>query len=466
MKPAETTAAAFAADVRRWREEWFLYQRSEGFWKVKSREWMKMQAGRFMDACGVAHTQTGKGNFLEAVLTKTLLDDDVRPPCWTGAMAHRNDTRHVYMSFRNGILDLDEWLDSGRLDRALHKPSSDFWTRCALPYAFDPEATCPRFEEAVKVWQEAPEGQLLLQGWAGYCFVPGHPEQVFLLNIGIGNDGKSQYAEVLKALVGEENVGSAGLEAFDPKKEFGLEPLLGKLLNITGDANDLDRVGEGVLKAIVGGDSVVVNRKHIAALHERLPCKFMLNANQLPPFRDRSEGIWRRLLLLNWNPVPAAKRVKDFGKLIVAKEIAGVFNWALTGYSHVKAKGFDDLRGGVVREAITEARAEVQKERQFFEERIGFDTNPDTKIRLSKEQLYHAYEQYCRANGIKKGLYGDNLAKALLNYLREKHPDHAEWIKTKCRHRSRVVEGDKGSVQMMFYRGVWLLRDNVEMDAP
>ncbi|MCK6471509.1 MAG: phage/plasmid primase, P4 family [Planctomycetes bacterium] len=449
-------ASSPIAALKRWRQEWYLWRRELGFWDRKESEWMRVQAGRFMNSMGVSHTEQGKTNLIGAVQSLVYLGEKVRPPCWIGSAADKMDPKHVYVSFRNGVLDLDAWLKTGQMDKSLFKHSPDFWTRCGLPYDFDPSAKCPRFMEAVQQWQPDGDAQLLLCAWAGYCFVPGHPQQCFLLNIGPGGDGKSQYATVLTALVGEENVGSVGLEAFDPKQQFGLEPLLGKTLNITADANDLDRVGEGVLKAIVGGDSVAVNRKHIAALHEPLPCKFMMNANQLPPFRDRSEGIWRRLLLLNWRPVPEGKRIRDFGRRIVESEIAGVFNWALTGYEHVKAKGFDDLRGERVKAWLAEARSEVQKERQFFEECIGFDPVQNTK-KLSKEALYFAYEEYCKANGIKKGLYGDNVAKAMMNFLRERFPEHAGFLDEKCKVRHRVAE--EGSRQRTFYAGVWLLSD-------
>jgi phage/plasmid-associated DNA primase len=36
-------------------------------------------------------------------------------------------------------------------------------------------------------------------------------------------------------------------------------------------------MGEGVLKAIVGGDPITIDRKHKSAITERLQCKFMMN---------------------------------------------------------------------------------------------------------------------------------------------------------------------------------------------
>jgi len=455
------------ADVRRWREDWYLWHAKRGSWLAKSPEWMDAELGRWIERAGVPLTSAAVGNVKTAVRSKTFLDDGVRPPCWTGEslkrLADAGRAGHVFVTFENGVLDLDHWISTGLLGESLLPHSPDFWTQCALPYAFDPDAQCPDFTQALAQWQPNPDGQLLLQAWAGYCFVPGHPEQKFLLNLGPGGDGKSQWATVLAALVGAVNVAWVGLEAFDPRKDFGLEPLLGAVLNITPDANDLDRVGEGVLKAIVGGDAVTVNRKHKRAIHEPLPCKFMMNANQLPPFRDRSEGIWRRMLLLHWEPVPEAKRVRDFGARIVASEVPGIFNWAVRGYESVRANGFSVPKAGMVQQNISDARSEAQKERQFFDERVGYDA--EEKVVTAKSDIYVAYEGHCKENGVRATLYGDNLIKALLAYLAEKHPEHAKKIKA-CSVQRRVVEADEGTRKKRFYKGIYLLRDGGDDTLP
>jgi putative DNA primase/helicase len=351
-------------------------------------------------------------------------------------------------------------LNLDKPEEGLLPHSPDFWTLCSLPYDFDIGATCPRFEEALALWQPSEEAQLLMQAWAGYCLLPGNPEQVFLLNQGEGGDGKSQWATVLRALLGERNVQGVGLEAFDPKNRFGLEPLLGAVMNIVGDANDIEKMGEGVLKAIVGGDPITIDRKHKSAITERLQCKFMMNCNTLPPFRDRTEGLWRRIILLLWEQaIPKEKRIKDFGEVIVQAEVQGIFNWALCGYHRVKKEGFNVDPMGRVQRGISEARGTIQKEREFFEDCLGWDPDPNTNVSLTLPALVHAYQDWCRAHNNKANLYGQNLAKCMLSWLKDTYPAHREKFVTgtgSIKQRKLCKDDDESSKRQWTYVGVFL----------
>ena len=451
------------ADIKRWREDWFLWERSKGAYRQRSREWLRGQLARWITSQGVQMTVSSVSNTEEGLRSLTYLDEETRPPCWVNAEKERNKNG-LYVSFKNGILNLD------KPDEGLLPHSPDFWTLVSLPYDFDIEATCPQFEEALAMWQPSEEARLLMQAWAGYCFIPGNPEQVFLLNQGEGGDGKSQWATVLRALLGERNVQGVGLEAFDPKNRFGLEPLLGAVLNIVGDANDIEKMGEGVLKAIVGGDPITIDRKHKSAITEKLPCKFMMNCNQLPPFRDRTEGLWRRVLLLLWEQViPQEKRIKDFGDVIVAKEVQGIFNWALCGYHRVRKSGFCVDPLGRIQRGLAEARSTIQKEREFLDDCVGWDPDPGTKVMLTLPALVGAYQSWCREHNNKANLYGQNLGKCLLSWLRETYPEHKTQFASSgagsIKQRRPVVADDESTKRQWVYRGVYLRREAPELQV-
>ena len=437
------------AEIKRWRENWYLWRAKRGCYEQQSREWLRGQIALYLAEQGISLTVNAVSNVEEALKAYTLLDDNLRPPRWI------NDREGVYVSFKNGILNMDD----DELQLIPHSP--EFFTLVSVPYDFNPEATCPKFEDAVNLWMPDSDSQMLLQDWAGYIFMPGNPEQVFLLNQGEGGDGKSQWATVLRALVGDDNVSGVGLEAFDPKNRFGLMPLLGKVLNIVGDANDIEKMGEGVLKAIVGGDPITIDRKMISAVTERLDCKFMMNCNQLPPFRDRSEGIWRRMLLVVWNQViPEEKKVRDFGDVVVREEIQGIFNWALCGYHRVRKYGFTTRKGQRIQQHLFDARNTIQKERAFFEDEIGFDPNPETEVVTPLDEIVKAYRAWCERNNNRASLYGDNLAKAMISYLRTKHPEHSSVINN-IKVRRVVNDMDVRSKRRWVYRGVYILRDAV-----
>lgn len=442
----------------RWRQDWYEWAASSGYYARKSDEWMKAQAVQFMGEQGIPVSSTAWSNFQTALIGQAFLDDDIRPGHWTcniDGVLRRKDGCYVVM--KNGILDIEF------PERPLLPQSPDYWCINGMNYNFDPKAQCPKYMDAVAQWQGQTNGETyamqLLQDWAGYCLEPGNREQKFLLCRGDGNDAKSTYSSIVRALVGEKNCAAVGLEAFDPKKNFGLWPLLGKTLNQTGDASDLDRISEGMIKSITGGDPVTIDRKNKDPITDVLPVKFMMNCNQMPMFKDQSEGIWRRMLVLDWKPIPEAKVIKDYHKVLIDEEISGIFNWALEGFHRVRKQGF--TRQGVLITSMDAARASIQPEQSFFEESIGYDEAPDTTFRAFSDALVEAYRDYCTRHNVKAYLYEENLGKALKKWLRRRLmaggmeesqiSDRLENLK----QRTSIKEVDSKK-RKTYYKGIWI----------
>src|SRR5262249_54524254 len=148
-----------------------------------------------------------------------------------------------------------------------------------------------------------------------------------------GANGKSVVCAVLQGLLGEGNVSTVPLELFADK--FRLAGTLGKLANLVAEVGELDRVAEGQLKAFVGGDAMEFERKFKAAFTARPTARLVLATNNPPAFSDKSDGIWRRMLLLEFGvQIPEEERVAGMdsvGWWAEAGELSGVLNWALAG---------------------------------------------------------------------------------------------------------------------------------------
>src|SRR5262249_35352780 len=136
----------------------------------------------------------------------------------------------------------------------------------------------------------------LAQEWAGYCLTRNTDAQQFLIAFGDGGNGKSAFGAGLTAMLGEGNVSHVGLEAFGER--FGLMPPVGKLITLTDGLGELDRCAEGKLKWFTAGSQVTIDRKGIAPLEVVPTAKLMFNTNAPPKFSDRTDGVWRRLILM------------------------------------------------------------------------------------------------------------------------------------------------------------------------
>ena len=128
---------------------------------------------------------------------------------------------------------------------------------------------------------------------------PNHTREKMAILYGEGNNGKGTFQAMLTNLIGIENIST--LTPHDFSGEFKLEMLQGKVCNIGDDISNkyLDDVSN--LMSIVTGDPVAVNRKGKSVITARLKLLNIFSANKLPKVRNKSQGAYRRLLIIPFN---------------------------------------------------------------------------------------------------------------------------------------------------------------------
>ena len=128
---------------------------------------------------------------------------------------------------------------------------------------------------------------------------PNHTREKMAILYGEGNNGKGTFQSMLTNLIGIENIST--LTPHDFSGEFKLEMLQGKVCNIGDDISNkyLDDVSN--LMSIVTGDPVAVNRKGKSVITARFKLLNIFSANKLPKVRNKSQGAYRRLLIIPFN---------------------------------------------------------------------------------------------------------------------------------------------------------------------
>jgi hypothetical protein len=153
---------------------------------------------------------------------------------------------------------------------------------------------------------------MLLQEIFGYCLTFDLRQQKFFLLEGGGGNGKGVVLGVLRALLGPENVSSVSLAGLHAR--FELASTLGKLANITSESDNVRQVDEAVLKQFTGQDAMQFEKKYRDSFSGVPTAKLIIAVNSRPPFRDRSDGLWRRLILLPFPVgIPEERQNKDLG---------------------------------------------------------------------------------------------------------------------------------------------------------
>lgn len=328
-------------------------------------------------------------NVLQALKSLVLIRSDIAQPSWLEGQRNRKSC----IALENGLLDLDALL-SNRQD-VLTAHTSKWFSPVCLPYRWDPEASCPGFQNFLReIFEGDTERINLLQEWFGLCLVADMSFQKFLILLGEGANGKTAVLTVLTKLLGEANVSHVPLELFGQR--FQLAPTLGKLANIVSEIGDCNRVDEAILKSFVAGEPVHIDRKRLSPTQASATARLILATNNLPAFADRSSGLWRRLTIVPFHVVvPPNRQDRELTDKLL-EELPGIFNWAIEGLRRLQArKNFTEPP--VCREALNEHRLGSNPARAFLTDEMEFCEGAGTP----SGDVYQHYKFWCGEHGSK-----------------------------------------------------------------
>jgi phage/plasmid-associated DNA primase len=130
----------------------------------------------------------------------------------------------------------------------------------------------------------------------------------------------------------------------------------------------------------------------------------MFNANTPPRFVDRSEGVWRRLILLPFNVrIPEKDRRPELatvGWWTKSGELPGILNWSLEGLQRLRARKFQFTTPEVCRIAADQHRTDCNPARAFL---LECYVRHDDGVVPARE-VYDAYRCWCDLNGYRSTL--------------------------------------------------------------
>ena len=340
---------------------------------------------------------------------------DLRPDTWLdGRGGH-------FVSCRNGVLDI------GTGELVPHSP--DWFSFTTLPFAYNPNATCPGFEEFLSsVWDGDGELKEALQLWMGYVLTSAMTQQKFAVVIGESRAGKSTLARVIEGIVGKKNTEACSLGQFG--SDFGLAPLLGKRLAIFNDAQKLPgSAGELAterLISIVGNDPQSVNRKNRDMLTTRMPLKVMLVCNEIPQFVNAREALTRRMIVFPFKKSFHGREDTALGDRLQG-ELPGILNWALDGARAILG-GQKLKQSSAGEEAVEEIAEMLDSVRGFMNDVVRFtsDARAATAF-VANTRLFEAYRRWCQDAGVmpkgKKKFLREFASKTEGRVLKEKSLD-------------------------------------------
>jgi P4 family phage/plasmid primase-like protien len=334
-------------------------------------------------------------------------------PSWISNDPSKNNN---WLAFQGGLVQMQLAINGTPLFEN-HTP--EFLTTAIMPFHFMQNAQCPRWLQFLAETFDGDPAQILrLQEWFGAHIDLALRLEKFAMFVGEGSNGKSVVLRVLAALLGAINIVSIPLDKLGERFQAGR--LRGKVANIVSDLEDTDKAAEGLLKMLVSQEEITGEHKNQHPFTFVPKARHTFATNVFPRFRDRSNGLWRRLLLFVFNNVvPEGRQDIRLADKIVERELPGIFNWALEGAKRLQANGRFSESELCTREAAR-YRVECNPVAEFLD-KCCFTGEGH---RAQKHLAYELYGDWCKQNGYKalsNGRFGREL-KRLLPQLGETRP--------------------------------------------
>ena len=295
------------------------------------------------------------------------------------------------IAFRNGIYDI--------INDAFIPFSPEHIITNKIEWDYNPDAYYDLTDNVLnKLACQDKEIRALLEECIGYTFFRRNELGKFFILTGEGSNGKSTFLAMIKTILGDIN--TSALDLKELSERFKTAELFGKLANIGDDIGDDFVTNTGVLKKLVTGDRLNVERKGQNPFDFNNYSKLLFSANSIPRMGKGKDtaAILRRIIIIPFN----ARFTKDDA------DYDPFIKYKLTSQQSIEyliQLGIQGLKRILINQQFTES-TKVKKEIEEYEESnnpiiLFFKETPITDIqRNTTNSVYTMYQEFCIRNKV------------------------------------------------------------------
>jgi len=307
----------------------------------------------------------------------------------------------------NGTLMLDGTFTEGKPDIVRNR----------LPVSYRPDAPKPVLWLSFLDGLLYPEDIPTLQEFIGYCLIPSNKGQRMMVIKGNGGEGKSQIGAVLGRMLGNSmKDGSIGKISENRFARADLEHIL---LCVDDDMRMEALRQTNYVKSIVTAQGKMdLERKGKQSYQGWMFARLLAFSNgDLQALYDRSDGFYRRQLVLTTKEKPAGRMDDPDLAQKMKAEVEGIFLWAFEGLQRLVANNFkftESERTKANRESVKRDNNNIF---DFMESEGYIRLKADASI--SSKELYEIYRMWCEENSLpplKSRSFSDSVVANLSRY--------------------------------------------------
>lgn len=240
-----------------------------------------------------------------------------------------------------------------------------------------------------------------LHRWCGYLLTGKTSEQIFLFFFGLGANGKSVFAELLRYVLADyARTVSPETLTIGKRQAGGASPdlvaLVGCRMAVSTEIEDGSALAEAMVKSVTGGDAITARDLFGKQLTFQPAFKLLMLGNHRPVIRGTDHGIWRRVRLVPFNKTFSEQerdphlldKLKAEAPHILAWMVAGCLEWQRRGLANVPT-------------AIASQTADYRAEQDLIGLFLRECTTADKASEVDSSALYNSYRNWSLDTGLR-----------------------------------------------------------------
>jgi P4 family phage/plasmid primase-like protien len=340
------------------------------------------------------------GSFYNAYLYNLVIAK-IEPDTYIEADKFFNINYIKEIPVENGILNLET------RELSSFNPKKIFFNK--LPVKYDKDIKAEKIDKFLKDILSKEEDRKVFYEIGGFCLLKEYKFEKAFMFVGNGRNGKDKSLELIKRLLGIENVCSVALGSLIPDS-FIISEFHNKMANLAGEINNQDLKDTSGFKALTGRSLLSAQRKFLTPISFVNYAKFIFACNELPMVYDNSKGFWDRWVVLEFphtfvtqSELDSSKdksmlKLRDesiIEKITTKEEMSGLLNLFLDGLDRILRKrnfssttGSDEVKQFWIRKSnsvMAFCLSEVEEDYEAF---------------VSKKQFRLNYSRYCRLHKV------------------------------------------------------------------